>query len=383
MKFIRLLPLLALFLEPLAAQKRKKQTASKGGAKPPELAQYYINLKTSPRAPQAEPVPTSLPLKLEPGDQVSYIGSGLLDNARHYGYFETLLHQRFPRHELSIRNFSWPADEVDLQPRPANFGDLDQHLTYYRTDVIIAAFGYNESFAGKPGLPAFRARFDSFLSQLKSRSYNGKSAPRIIVLSPVANENIKGVAAAGRNNENLKLYGRAIADIAATHKVAFADVFPATAAAMADRESDLTSNGTQLNAAGQQVFAAALYRQIFGETAPDVNERVRSLVVDKSFQFFHRYRPLNTFYYTGGRNRSYGYLDFLPAMRNFDLMVLNRNKAIWDTAQGKDGVVDDSNLPPLEETAQGRGANKWLSPADELAAFKVDERFEINYFASE
>jgi uncharacterized cupredoxin-like copper-binding protein len=383
MKFIRLLPLLALFLEPLAAQKRKKQTASKGGGKPPELAQYYINLKTSPRAPQAEPVPTSLPLKLEPGDQVAYIGSGLLDNARHHGYFETLLHQRFPRHELSIRNFSWPADEVDLQPRPANFGDLDQHLTYYRTDVIIAAFGYNESFAGKPGLPAFRARFDSFLSQLKSRSYNGKSAPRIIVLSPVANENIKGVAAAGRNNENLRLYGRAIADIAATHKVAFADVFPATAAAMADRESDLTSNGTQLNAAGQQVFAAALYRQIFGETAPDVNERVRSLVVDKSFQFFHRYRPLNTFYYTGGRNRSYGYLDFLPAMRNFDLMVLNRNKAIWDTAQGKDGVVDDSNLPPLEETAQGRGANKWLSPADELAAFKVDERFEVNCFASE
>jgi len=383
MKFIRLLPLLTLLLEPLAAQKRKKQTTPKGQGKSPELAQYYINFKTSPRAPQAEPVPTSLPLKLEPGDQVAYIGSGLLDNARHYGYFETFLHQRFPRHELSIRNFSWPADEVDLQPRPANFGDLDQHLTYYRTDVIIAAFGYNESFAGKPGLPAFRARFGAFLSQLRSRSYNGKSAPRIIVLSPVANENIKGVAAAGRNNENLKLYGKAIADIAATHKVAFADVFPATAAAMADRGSDLTSNGTQLNAAGQQVFAAALYRQLFGETAPDVNEKIRSLVADKSFQFFHRYRPLNTFYYTGGRNRSYGYLDFLPAMRNFDLMVINRNKAIWHTAQGKEGVVDDSNLPPLEETAQGRGANKWLSPSDELAAFKVDERFEVNCFASE
>ena len=190
MRFITLLPLLALFLEPLAAQKRKKQAAPRGQEKSPELARSYINLKTSPRAPQAEPVTTSLPLNLEPGDQIAFIGSGLLDNARHYGYFETLLHQRFPRHELGIRNLSWPADEVDLQPRPANFGDLDQHLTYYRTDVIVAAFGYNESFAGKDGLPAFRARFDAFLSQLKSRAYNGKTAPRIVVLTPIANENI-------------------------------------------------------------------------------------------------------------------------------------------------------------------------------------------------
>ena len=152
---------------------------------------------------------------------------------------------------------------------------------------------------------------------------------------------------------------------------------------MAEKGSALTSNGAQLNGAGQQVLANALYRQLFGETAPDVNETIRALVVDKSFQFFHRYRPLNTFYYTGGRNRNYGYLDFLPAMRNFDLMVANRNKAIWKTAQGKKGVVDDSKLPPLEETAQGRGANKWLSPKDELAAFQVDERFEVNCFASE
>ena len=70
-------------------------------------------------------------------------------------------------------------------------------------------------------------------------------------------------------------------------------------------------------------------------------------------------------------------------MRNFDLMVANRNKAIWKTAQGEESAVDDSQLPPLEETAQGRGANKWLSPKDELAAFKVNERFEVNCFASE
>ncbi len=351
--------------------------------KDPKLADFYINLQGSPRAAQAEARVTTLPLAFQSQEQIAFIGSGILDNARHYGYFESLLHQRFPKHQLSIHNFSWPADEIDLQPRPDNFGDLDQHLTYYKTDVIFAAFGYNESFAGAEGLPAFRARFDAFLSQLKSRAYNGTTAARIIVLSPIANENIKGVPAADLNNANLRAYTKTMMALAKEHQVAFVDVFEATATGMAPKGSDHTSNGTQLNERGQQHFANALYRKLFGESAPEVNEKLRALVRDKAFQFFHRYRPLNTFYYTGGRNKSYGYLDFLPAMRNFDLMVANRNRAAWSLAQGKDAKVDDSNLPLLDDITQSRGANEWLSPEDELAAFKIDPRFEVNCFASE
>ncbi|GIT38405.1 MAG: hypothetical protein Ct9H300mP7_3260 [Verrucomicrobiota bacterium] len=43
---------------------------------------------------------------------------------------------------------------------------------------------------------------------------------------------------------------------------------------------------------------------------PVLNEEVRAAVLEKNKQFFRRFRPVNTFYYTGGRNRSYGYLDF-------------------------------------------------------------------------
>lgn len=382
MRFLTLLLLSLFLLLPVTAQKKKEKPASSPG-KSPDLSQYYINLKTSPRAQQTQPSVTSLPLNLTKGDRIAFIGSGVLDNARHHGFFETLLHQRYPQHRLTIRNFCWPADEIDLQPRPANFGDLDQHLTYYKTDVIFAAFGYNESFAGRDGLPAFKARFDAFLSQLKSRAFNGNSGARIIVISPVANEDLSGIKAAERNNENLRIYSDAMADIASRQAVAFIDVFGATASAMEDRNRDLTTNGNQLNGAGQLLLARTLYRYLFGETAPETNKAVRDLVVDKAYQFFHRYRPLNTFYYTGGRNKRYGYLDFLPAMRNFDLMVANRNEAIWETAQGENGSVDDSNLPALEKTTEGRGANKWLSPQDELAAFQVDERFEVNCFASE
>ncbi|MGY8689334.1 MAG: DUF7133 domain-containing protein, partial [Verrucomicrobiales bacterium] len=43
----------------------------------------------------------------------------------------------------------------------------------------------------------------------------------------------------------------------------------------------------------------------------------------------------------------------------------------------------DTNVPPLEGALQSRGANEWLSPTDELKAFRVDPRFEVNLFASE
>lgn len=374
--------LLALATSLVCAKPKKKKKPA-GPPQDPALAQYYINLKSSPRAGKAEPIATSLPLTLQKDDQIALIGNGLLDNARHYGFFETLVHQRFPKHKLSIRNFSWPADEIDLQPRPDNFGDLDQHLTYYKTDVIFAAFGYNESFQGPEGLPAFQARFDAFLSSITSRAFNGKTAARVVVLSPIANEDIADVNAAHRNNDNIERYAKAMSLICKKHQVAFVPLFEATKAGMDDRETNLTSNGSQLNEEGQKHFARVLYRTLFADTAPAINEKAREVVVEKSFQFFHRYRPLNTFYYTGGRNRNYGYLDFLPAMRNFDLMVANRNRAVWETVQGKDVKVDDSNVPPLDATKESRGANKWLSPKDELAAFDVDPRFEVNCFASE
>ncbi|MEK9863581.1 MAG: PVC-type heme-binding CxxCH protein, partial [Verrucomicrobiota bacterium] len=44
---------------------------------------------------------------------------------------------------------------------------------------------------------------------------------------------------------------------------------------------------------------------------------------------------------------------------------------------------DDTNLIPLPKTPQPRNANQWLEAEEELKAFEVDPRFEINLFASE
>ena len=75
----------------------------------------------------------------------------------------------------------------------------------------------------------------------------------------------------------------------------------------------LTIDGHALNKSGHAFFARSTFNKLFDQKSPEINEPLRQLVVDKATQFHYRYRPLNTFYYVGGRNGSYGYLDFLPA----------------------------------------------------------------------
>jgi len=371
---------------PRANDAKNTQTGKKPPVKDPELARYAIFEKSAPRPEAAEPVRTALPLKLEKGARIAFIGNTLLDRAQHFGHFESALQQAHPKAELVVRNLTWAADQLGTEPRPANFADVEQHLTIAKADVIFAAYGFNESFAGESGLPEFRHKLTTYVAGLKAKAFNGEGGPRIVLVSPIANENVKGVAAADRNNKNIAAYTKVMREVAAAQGVGFADVFTATETAMDSGGSDLTINGCHLNEAGYKVFAEALFTKTFvGRKGPAVDEAVRAAVIEKNKQFFRRYRPVNTFYYTGGRNRSYGYLDFLPAMRNFDIMVQNRDRRIWDLAQGKavPAKIDDSNVPPLPTTAASRGANKWMSPADELKAFKVDPRFEVNLFASE
>src|SRR4029079_18844746 len=109
-------------------------------------------------------------------DKIALIGNTLLERSQFFGHVEALLHQRFPRHQLVVRNLAWSADEIDLAPRPANFADVEQHLAHEKNEVILAAYGFNESFAGDAGLQGFRKKLTEFLSGLKTKAFNGRTA---------------------------------------------------------------------------------------------------------------------------------------------------------------------------------------------------------------
>ncbi|MFN9039267.1 MAG: hypothetical protein ACK5YO_23415, partial [Planctomyces sp.] len=197
-----------------------------------QFTRFGIYAATAPRATAADPVVTGLPLQLQPGDRVALIGNTLLERSQEFGHFEAMLHQLFPELNLVVRHLAWSADEIGLQPRPANFADTEQHLVHEKIDVIIAAFGFNESFAGEQGLPEFQRQLSAWLQSLRSKSFNGRSAARVVLISPIACENIAGVPAADRNNGNVQLYLQAMQQEAARQQTGFVDVFTETAAAM-------------------------------------------------------------------------------------------------------------------------------------------------------
>ena len=350
-----------------------------------DFRKYAMFASNAERPKIVSSIITKLPLKLEKNARIALVGNTLFDRMRDYGHFEALLHQGYPNHEIVVRNLAWSADEVDLQPRPDNFADTEQHLTAMKADVIIAAFGFNESFAGPKEIPYFEDRLEKYLTSLTSKAYNGKNATSVILISPIANENINLVPAADLNNKSLQIYTNSIKKIAHSKGVGFIDVFTDTESIMKKVGIDHTINGSHLNEKGYELFGKILFEKLFKKAKPSINEDIRFAVIEKNRQHFYRYRPLNTFYYTGGRKGSYGYLDFLPAMRNFDLMTENRDRQIHKLAQGKkpSAIIDDSNVPPLPITKSSRGANKWMSPKDEKAAFKIDPKFEVTLFASE
>ena len=95
-------------------------------------------------------------VKLDPGDVICFVGNTLPERMQHDGYLETLIHSRFPSHDLTIRNLAFSGDELTVQLRSAGFGSPDAHLAKHGTDVIFAFWGFNESFAGEAGLDQFK-----------------------------------------------------------------------------------------------------------------------------------------------------------------------------------------------------------------------------------
>ncbi|MFM2141701.1 MAG: hypothetical protein RLZZ476_245 [Verrucomicrobiota bacterium] len=322
----------------------------------------------------AVPALAQLPLELKPGTRIALIGNSLFDRMRDDGQFEALMHQRFAKEKLVFRNLSWSADEVALRPRPDGFGDLNQHLAEHKADVILAAFGFNESFKGEKGLAEFETLLKAFLIELKAHRYNGTSEPKIVLVSPTAAEKPHE-----HLNAQIKLYTDAMKKVAAAEKVAFADVF-----------TDLTpktTNGVHLNISGYAAFAERLYNQLTQETPPKLNEAVRAAVVEKEDKFFQHYRPLNYYYIKGGRMEPYGVVNFPGELKKLLQMTEARDEAIWASVNQVTPVnpvpPDDSRTDPLPTITGDRPINEWLSPADELKAFKIDPRFEVSLFASE
>jgi putative heme-binding domain-containing protein len=344
-------------------------------------------------------------IEFKPGDHVSIIGNTLADRMQHDGWLETMLPARFPEHGLVIRNLGFSGDELTLRLRSADFGTPDAWLTRTKADVVFAFFGYNESFAGSGGLDTFKKNVDAFIQHTLAQKYNGKSAPRLVLFSPIAMESPRGrdLPDPSATNERLKLYTAAMAAVAKTRGVAFVDLYTETLALYArelrsSRPRRFTINGVHLNEDGNAQVAGLIVTKLAPGVARGIEpnlSKLRQAVLDKNFTWFNRYRTVDGYSIFGGRaglSFTDGQTNRVVAQREMeilDVMTANRDKRIWAIAQGNDLPVDDSNTPPfipVKTNKPGAGPNGehlFLGGEAAISQMTVGANLKVNLFASE
>ncbi len=381
------------------------------------------------RAPVQSADEPKAPAKLEikPGDHICIIGNTLADRMQHDGWLETYFHSRFPKHDLVFRNLGFSADEVTTRLRSQSFGTPDQWLagsapvpeptrlvthvgvrenrfetTNTRADVVFAFFGYNESFAGQAGLEAFKKDLEAFLKHTLTQRYNGKTAPRLVLFSPVAHEDLKdrNLPDGRENNVRLEMYTKTMAEVASAFNVPFVDLFHPTQTLYPKAAKPLTINGIHLNERGNEAVAKVIDKTLFAgdpepKRDPQALEKLRQAVSDKNFVWFNRYRVMDGFNVYGGRafekyaNQQSNYEDQQRELEIMDVMTSNRDKRVWAVAQGKDLKIDDSNAPPLipvKTNKPGNGPNGEFILLDGETAIQkmtVAKGMKVTLFASE
>ncbi|HZZ70856.1 MAG TPA: PVC-type heme-binding CxxCH protein [Pirellulales bacterium] len=343
-------------------------------------------------------------LELKKGDHICYVGNTLADRMQHFGWLETLLYDRFPDQQLVFRDLGFAADEVELNARmrSAGFGSPDEWLTKEKADVIFAFFGYNESFADQAGVEHFKSDLDQWVKATLAKKYNGTSAPRIVIFSPIAHEDLKdrNLPDGKENNRRIQLYTSAMYDVAKAHNLPFVDLYSATKELYAAAQKPLTINGVHMNELGDKTLAPKIVQSLFpkqaeGKLADEQLDKLRRAVLDKNFCWFERYRTTDGYSIYGGRadlKFVNGQTNRIVAQREMEIldeMTGNRDKKIWAVAQGQDFKVDDSNTEPFIDVItnlKGRGPNGehiFLSGDEAVKKMTAGPHMKVNLFASE
>ena len=392
-------------------------------------------------------VPAALPaqpLELKKGDHVCIVGNALGERMQHYGNLEALIHSRYPQHELVFRNLAYSGDEIagwkdaSRRLRSMSFGSHDEwlagsspvpqppklskrdegkvrenrfELTKTQADVVFAFFGYNEAFAGDAGLARFRDDVTEFIRHTLEQKYNGKSPPRLVLFSPipqetVADPNLPNPARVATINQGLEKYTAAMAEVAKAQGVKFVDLYhPAQAAFKKSAAEPYTINGIHLNAKGDDYIAGLAYQGLFGSVPPAHSpalDTLRKVVNEKNWYWFHRYRVTDGFSTYGDRaflKFSEGPGGYGEGLSNYsvgqreleviDVLTSNRDRAVWETAQGHAAQVSDTNVPeyiPVISNKPGPlpgGKHVFLSGPDSLAPMTVHKNLKVELFADE
>ena len=304
---------------------------------------------TVSRAPQPAPPP---PIVLRSGDRIVFLGGAFVEGEYRVGLIETALTLAHPDKRLTFRNLGWSGDTVRGEAR-AYFGEpaegykgLLASVAEARPDVVLLAYGANESFAGNEGLAPFLAQYERLLTDLAS------PGRRIVLLTPLPADAATSPlppAALDARNQVLARYAAAILSLAKTRRLASIDLFGAMRAAARPGGPPLFANGLDLTEAGYLAVARHLALATnFSRRLEELDHdwlagaasrrdpvhgqwtSIRALIVQKNELFFHRWRPANVTYLYLFRQREQG--KNAVEVTRFDPLIAEKERAIAELA---------------------------------------------------
>jgi glucose/arabinose dehydrogenase/mono/diheme cytochrome c family protein len=363
---------------------------------------------------------------LKKDSHVVLLGNGLGSRMIHFSHFETEIQRRNIGQNLFIRNmcdegntpafrphsgrknpFAFPGAEKYLTLSKAKdrwrsghtgsgkYPTPDKWLTENKADIIIAFFGFNESFKGLKGLTSFKEELSDFVKHTKAQKYNGKAAPELVLVSPIAFQDLSETFNTPNGKEanvNLEVYSRAMSEVAKEHNLYFVNLFTITQKWFTAK-TPLTRDGALLNDAGYRKLAPVLATELFGvKSASGDANKVLASVREKNWMWKKYYKVPNGVHVFGRRHGPYGPKNYPFEMKKLKEMTDVRDALIWSTLKGKsfDLAAADAKTSKLPKTKTNhRAKNKkngtkvYLSGEDSLKTIAVPKGYKIELFASE
>lgn len=332
------------------------------------------------------------------GDKICLVGNSLSDRMQHDGWMETFIQRETPQLELIFRNLSVCGDEVANRPRSENVPNSEALLAQCKADVIFCFFGYNESFQAQSGLEQFKNDYAAMIDNYRAKNFNGKNTLRLVLFSPIANENLhnKLLPDGSANNNRLALYANAVKEVAAAKNASFVDLFGPTLALYAKAKAPLTLNGAHLSAAGNRELGLVIAEALLGKKVnPSPNdENLRQAVNTKNVYWANSYRAADSNDIWGNRsglrfenNQSNGEV-LQQELKRWQQMATNRDPQIWALATAKPYKVDDGNLPPPLSVVSNvshktEQSVPYLDGQQAIAKMTLAPGFKVNLFADE
>jgi lysophospholipase L1-like esterase len=283
---------------------------------------FFITLLSIPRLEA---------ITFKDNDTVVFLGNTVIERAQKYGHLETSLTLASGKNNLKFRNLGWSGDTVFgharsyFGPPKEGFGRLKADLAELKPNVVIVCYGAVAAFEGDQGLSEFIAGYERLLDMI------GETAnPREIVLvSPPPAESLGApMPDMAEHNQRLVSYSKAIARLAKTRQLSFADLF--TEVAIGGR--GLTNNGMHFTEKGYRAIAPKFIKAL-GLTPPSESQldgeqgaRLRETIMAKNKLFFHRWRPANETYLRLFRKHEQG--NNAKELPLFDPIIAEREKEI-------------------------------------------------------